>query len=173
MAAKKNTLDTYANIAAISVVESSATTQTAAKFAFPFSIMDKMAILVSRIEYWWQFPSRLVGADDYVIAALSASATIIDLSNQADPLIIDSARLYRMDAGTAATATYLSMPFVKDFSDLPGGGILMAPSPLYAMVQSYSTSNPLGVWMRLYYTYMEMATDEYWQLVESRRIISS
>jgi len=49
--AKGAVKDTFANIAAVRVIESAANTQTSVKFDFPFSIMDKMALLISRIEY--------------------------------------------------------------------------------------------------------------------------
>jgi hypothetical protein len=170
MATKKT--DSFANIAALKVLESAAATQTSAKFAFPFSIMDKMALIVNRIEYWFPSFVMLNTSADIFYAALTASASVVDIANQADPLIIDNMALVRTDLGVSATGIIQATPYIKDFSALPGGGLLMAPSPLYGMVQGVGTSPAALCFLKLFYTYVELSTDEYWQLVESRRIIS-
>lgn len=172
MATKKVT-DSFANIAAISVTESAAGTLTYAKFAFPFSIMDKVALVINRLEYWPEGISYLNSSSDQLNVALIASSTVTSLSNQADPVILDMFRIIRNDIGTAASGELLQFPYMKDLSNLPGGGILCAPSPLSLVVQSTGASNPMGCWLKMFYTYMELSTDEYWQLVESRRIIST
>lgn len=164
--------DSFANVAAIAVSESAANTQTSAKFAFPFSIMDKMGIIISRVEYWLEGMSRLNSGDDRTIVGLSTAAAVTNLNNQSDPQIIDSVRFCRLDFGAAASGLFLEQPLIKDFSSLPGGGILCAPSPLYAIIQSVGASDYLSVWVKMFYTYMELKAEEYWQLVESRRIIS-
>lgn len=171
--ATKKVMDQFANIAAISVTESAANTQTSTKFSFPFSIMDKMALLISRIEYWFEGYALFNSGDDRTILALTCNSTVTSIVNQADPLIVDSARLGRVDYGAAATGLLRQEPFVKDFSSLPGSGILVAPNPLYAMIQSTGASGASSGSIKLFYTYMELSSDEYWQLVESRRIISS
>ena len=171
MGTKKN--DTFANFAAVRVAESAANTFTATKFAFPFSIMDKMALIISRIEYWLQTPDSPNSTADTISMGISASAVLADTSNQADPLIIDNMYMMRVDYGTAANGTIYQAPYIKDFSNLVGGGLLVAPSPLYAWIVGSGTSKVNSAWFKLFYTYIELATDEYWQLVESRRIISS
>lgn len=172
MAAKSKT-DSFSNVAAISVTESSAGTLTTAKFNFPFSIMDKMALVIQRIEYQFGALDQLNGSSDKVVMALLVSSTVSDVDNQADPLIVDNARLVRTDFGTAGSAQLIPFPYVKDFTTLAGGGLLVAPSPLYAGIKSTGAAGVMAGWIRLYYTYLELSADEYWQLVESRRIISS
>lgn len=164
--------DKYANKAAIKIVESAAATQTSAKFAFPFSIMDKMGLLIQRIEYYPML-SVLNSSGDYLYMGVTANATLSQFDDQSNPLLIDSAFFQRLDYGTAASGETLGYPYIKDFSQLPGGGILVAPSPLYGMVQAVGTSSASTSWIAIYYTYMQLAADEYWQLVESRRVISS
>lgn len=169
----KSKIDVYTNLAAIQVTESAAATQTSAKFAFPFSIMDKMGLIISRIEYIFANVAALNGTGDFVTAAITTAATVTGMTIQNDPMMVDSVRLERQDLGAAASGLYLQSPFMKDFSSLPGGGLLVAPNPLYGMIQSSGGASAMNVWIRLYYTYIEMSTDEYWQLVESRRVISS
>lgn len=172
MAAKMKT-DTFANLAAVFPVEASAGTAVYTKYAFPFSIMDKMGLIINRIEYWPTNLNNLNSSTDAVTGGLSISSSITDLSDQSNPAIVDSFRFQRIDIGTAASGLFVSEAFVKDFSALPGGGLLVAPNPLYGFVQSTNAGGVMGCWIKLFYTYMELTADEYWQLVESRRIISS
>lgn len=171
MASKK--IDSYSNVAAIYVEESAANTFTVAKFAFPFSIMDKMALVIQRLEYWLGGLDQLNGTTDRTVAGLFASATITNVESQNDPLVIDTMRIQRIDYGAAASGLGIVLPIVKDFTNLAGGGILVAPSPLYAGIKATGAAGVTSCWLRMYYTYMELASDEYWQLVESRRIIST
>lgn len=171
--ATKKAMDAYANYAAVMVTESAPSTLTTAKFAFPFSIMDKMALLISRIEYWIGDMGVLNSSGDSLVIGLAAASTLVVANNQADPTIIDSMSYNRFDIGTAASGLFFSNPFVKDFSDLPGGGLLVAPNPLYAFIKAGGTSTAANAWVKLFYTYMTLADADYWQLVESRRIISS
>jgi len=169
----KSKTDSFANFAALRVLESGTTTQTTVKFQFPFSIMDKMALVISRIDYWFKDNSVMNSTGDIVYTGLCVTAALTDVTNQADPAMIDCWAIQRYDIGTAASGTYNFRPFTKDFSTLPGGGLLVAPNPLYGFIQGVGTSAATDAWIKIYYTYMELAPDEYWQLVESRRIISS
>ncbi len=165
--------DSFANFAALGFAESAANTQTTTKFAFPFSIMDKMALVINRIEYWTGTYAALAAAADIFYLAITASASVTNIANQADPLIIDNMAFTRADFGAAASGQVIATPFIKDFSSLPGGGLLVAPAPLYALIQGVGCGSAVTAYFKLFYTYMELSSDEYWQLVESRRIISS
>lgn len=169
----KKVQDRFANVAAINVIEPAAGTPGYEKFNFPYSILDKMGLLISRIEYWFGSLPQLNSGGDNIIAGLTAQSPVVSLTNQSDPSIIDTARLLRLDYGAAASAELHFQPTLKDFSNLPGGGILVAPAPLYGAVVSTGAGGAMSCWIRLYYTYMELSTEDYWQLVESRRIISS
>lgn len=173
MATKKGG-DTFANYAAINLTESGANTYTTSKFQFPFSIMDKMGLIIQRIEYdFTALAGVLAAASDTLVCGLAAASTIADVDIASDPALIDSMRLRRMDFGTAASGWCLQLPFVKDFTNLQGGGLLVAPNPLYAFVKGISAGAAGSVSIKLFYIYQELSADDYWQLVESRRIISS
>lgn len=173
MAKIKGSTDKFSNIAAVQVTESAAGTLTYARFSFPFSVMDKVALIIARIEYWPTGIGGLNSTNDWATFGLIAASSIVDITNQADPAILDTSRYVRYDLGAAASGVLDVQPFIKDFSSLPGGGILCAPSPLSACVQSSGAGNALGCWLKMFYTYISLTTDEYWELVESRRIISS
>jgi len=173
MATQSKVAGNFANQAAVLITESAANTQTSSKFAFPFSIMDKMGLIISRIEYFFNSPGVLDSANDSTVLGLTIASTVTDLTSAADPLIIDTCNMQRIDTGTAASASLIIKPYSKDLSQLPGGGILVAPNPLYGMIKSSGASGAAAGWVRLFYTYIEMQPDEYWALVESRRIITS
>lgn len=170
--AVSKTKDTRANVAAILVTESAANTQTSAQFNFPYSVMDKMALNICRIEYWLD-ASQLNSAGDWVCAALTTGKALVSIQDQTDPGLLDSHRIMRRDLGAAASGILEVVPFIKDFSMMPGGGLLVAPTPLYAMIQSFGAAAANAAWVKVFYTYMQLATDEYWELVESRRIITA
>lgn len=169
----KSQTDKFANIAAIEVTETAAGTLSYAKFNFPYSVMDKMALLINRIEYLPLSISSLNSSTDNVIIGLIAATSLVSISNQADPALLDSMRLIRNDLGAAASGALLSFPYIKDFSAMPGGGILVAPSPLCACIQSTGAGGAMNAWVKFFYTAVSLSTDEYWELVESRRIISN
>lgn len=173
MASKASIMDKNANVAAVAVAEAAAGTLASVKFNFPFSIMDKMALTINRIEYFFNTPGYLNSSGDYCIIGMCVASTLADANAQNDPLLVDSAVFERIDMGTAASGLFMSRPLVKDLSQIPGQGLMVAPAPLYAFIKSNGASNPCTGWVRMYYTYQELAADDYWQLVESRRIISN
>ena len=171
--AKASGNDMQANFAALEVDESAAGTLTFKQYAFPFSIQDKTAIIIHRIEYWPKGFGLIVDDSDYILGGLSTSKNISDPLDQSDPAIIDNMRWVNRKGGTPANQEIYPMPYIKDLANLPGGGLMVAPSPLYAMVKSVTGSSACGLWLKLFYTYKTLTTDQYWELVESRRIITS
>jgi len=170
----KKAKDSFANYAALTIVESAANTFTSSKFQFPFSIMDKTGLVIQRMEYdLTSFTGAFAATGDTLTFGICVAAAITDVDNPADPLIVDTARIRRSDFGAAASGLAMNFPIIKDFTNLTGGGLLVAPNPLYGFIKGISAGAAGTVAIKLFYTYMELDTDEYWQLVESRRIISS
>lgn len=170
--ATKNVKDTFANIAALRVVQDTANTAKYSAFNFPFSIMDKVGLLIHRVEYQLGALDKFNASLDIAEMGISVSASITDPYDITDPAIVDYHVVQRIDIGTAASGFLWEAVKIKDFSRLPGGGLLVAPNPLYAFLHTGSASDVMSYRIRLYYTYMELAAEDYWQLVESRRIIS-
>lgn len=171
MAAKKG-IDEFSNIAAMYIQEATADTFTAQKFDFPVSVLDKVGIVISRIEYYFGSLANLNSSGDWVMAGLAVTKSVSDITDIEDPTILDSCCYTRLDIGTAASGLVLERPVIRDLSTLPGGGILVSPNPLYGIMDSLGAGGVMGVSIRMYYTMRELAADEYWQLVESRRIIT-
>jgi len=90
-----------------------------------------------------------------------------------DPQGIDMQQLKRTDFGTAASATLMALPHSRDFSQLPSGGIIIPPAPLYGAIQGSGEAAISACVMRIFYTIKELATEEYWELVEARRLLTA
>jgi hypothetical protein len=86
--------------------------------------------------------------------------------------VYDFLEIGRIDTGTAANANFVWSPYVKDFSNLPGGGLLVAPNPLYLAVKGTGLSAALNVNLRIFFTEIELDPDLYRELFQSRALIA-
>lgn len=168
----KGTTDKYANIAAVKFMLAVAGTAAFEKFDFPFSVMDKVGLLISRLEYFVLNVSALAADEDKWFGALTVSKNTPSLDDIEDPTIIDSLRFVREDFGVAASGSTFQQPIIRDLSTMPGGGLLVAPNPLYVACDTDGPAAAMGIGLRMYYTTVSLSADDYWQLVESRRIIT-
>jgi len=128
------------------------------------------------ILYLTDIASVLNGNGDFTLVALCATDQISTLGGGAtitNPAILYGRKFTRLDLGVAATGIIREDPFIVDFSTLPGGGLIVPPNPLFLGVQGSGEAAAAQVMTRLYYTNYELSPDEYWELVEARRIISS
>jgi hypothetical protein len=173
MADKK--MDQFANQAVITVLESAANTFTSKKLETGISISEKVAWIINRIEYNLAlFSAGQFNSDsDTCIYGLGVSASFPNGPALAETAILDYNSRTRLDLGVAATGQFAIQPIVKDFSSLPGGGILVPPVPIYLFCQSVGCVAAQTVVARMWYTLLQMSPDQYWELVEARRIISS
>jgi len=165
--------DSQANLAAVLVTEAAAGTQAYARFAFPYSVMDKVGLIISRIEYWFLNQDKLTSDNDRISMGLIAGNEITDVTDQTNPLLVDNARITFTLRGAGASHAWMSQPLMKDFANLPGGGIMVAPAPLSACILSEGATGVCSGYLKLFYTYKQLSPEDYWQLVESRRIIST
>jgi hypothetical protein len=166
--------DKFANMAYIQVVESALNTLTFKKLETGVSLFEKVAWLIEKIEYqveaatWALFNATA----DYLNLALCASnqMSLLKLDN---PAVFDFMRITRVDLGAAASGAWHFSPITRDFTGLSGGGLLIPPNPIYLAAHGSGLTGPVTIETRIYYTTYELSPDEYWELVESRRIISS
>jgi len=165
--------DQFANRAIVSVSESAANTLTFKKLETGISITEKVAWIISRIEYLIYLSSTVFNAGaDYLDYGLSVSSAFTSPTFQ-EEAILDFNSMYRIDIGTAASGFFSELPLVKNFADLPGGGVIVPPAPLYLYARGVGLASATTVVARLFYVTKTMSTDEVWELVEARRVISS
>jgi len=165
--------DIFANIAYGSAIETAAGTMAYGEITSGIAMFEKKAWLISRVEYSFGIGklALLVAEADYIQAGITVSnkLTGFDLS---DPALIDSVSIGELDFGTPANAVLPREPWVNDYSGLQGGGILIAPNPIYVAIFGYSLAAVAYVEARIYFTYVDLKPEEYWELVESRRLIT-
>lgn len=165
--------DIFVNQAYLEVTESGANTLTFNKLQTGVSIHEKVAWLISRIDYHINIAmSNFAATDDGVTFGLSTSDAILSLGLNVSA-IIDWNTFVRLDFGTAASGKFVLMPFQKDFSNLPGGGILIPPNPLFAWAQGSALTNPITIKCRMFYVVKQLKLEDFWELVELRRMIGT
>lgn len=181
MAKMTSKRDEFANIAYLSVAEINPGTLTFARLELATALMtEKQALIIHRAEFILAQGSGLLDADgQFVSAALTLTDRITDIADLSQPEILFYVEKSRRDLSTAlgAAITYpdttVEVPILRDFSSLPGGGLLVPADRLYIGVNSNHGANAGSVSCRLYYTVMSLAVDQYWELIEARRIMTT
>jgi len=163
----------YTNMAYLSVTESAANTLTFSKLETGIAPFEKRAWLISRLEYLVTIDAtKFAATNDLLDFGLSVSNAFTTPSPALNE-ILDFNEFKRVDFGAAATGTMFIAPFVKDYSTVMGGGLLVPPNPIYAWAQGSSLGAAASVYTRMYYVSVDLKTDEFWELVEMRRMIGT
>lgn len=172
MAKTKRELDRFANRIYASATETVAGTLVFSEINTNMSIFDKQAFVLHRLEYYPRTEdlNLMVSNADYIEYSLTASNTLssLDLSN---PAVIDVHRIgcwFSTAVGHEATF----QPFSRDFTGLPGGGLICAPRPLYLAVRGVSLAAVVSVTMRAYFSILEMTAEDYLDLVDFYRVLA-
>ncbi len=163
----------FVNQAYLSVVESGANTATFSKLETGISIYEKVGWLITRIDYNVDCAAAVLTAN-----ALGISFGISSMDGIASPSlsmsqIIDYNTRIRSDYGAAASGFLLDRPWEKDFSALPGGGLLVPPNPLYLWAKGIGLAAAQTILARMFYTVIKLKTEDFWELVEQRRMIGA
>lgn len=169
----KAATDQFANFFVISVTESAANTLTFKKLETGISLFEKVAWILHRVEYLVPDDATYFnGTGDNLSFGLSTTdqLTTAAITNAA---IVDWNQIKRTDWGTAASMWLDRQPYVRDFMDLPGGGLILPPNPVYAWLKGSGLASAADLTVRGYYTNLQLTPDQYWELVESRRVISN
>lgn len=167
----KESKDKFANKFYGSVTESAANTLSFAEIPTNVDVFAKSAWVLHRLE--WYIPEAvwdlLVASADSVQIALTSSRQIstLKLDNSA---VIDLLEL--MEVTWNATSILISQnPIIRDFTGLPGGGLIIAPRPLYIAVKGTSLTAAVDAELRGYFTRLDLTADEYIELVDFYRIV--
>lgn len=164
--------DKYVQKAYAAVTLSAANTLTFSEINTGLAMFEKVAWIIHRIQWFLASATiqELVANDDYIQCALVGSdkMTSFGLDDQA---VYDLFAIDAMVSGTPASGLLIVQPFVRDFSNLPGKGIIVPPRPLYVACTSAGFTVAASINVRIEFTYVKLKADEYWELVEATRII--
>lgn len=168
-------LDKYANIAFLSVTESAATTLTFEKLdmATPM-IGEKYALLIHRAECYFA-PATwalLIDGSDQAVMGLTLTDRLTSISDLSQPELLFNIHITQKYF-TGAGFEMVERPTQKDFSSLPGGGLLVPGDRLYIGAQGVSIAAAITASMRLYYSVIPIGVSDYWELIEARRVMTT
>jgi len=168
--------DMFANMAIVKVTESAATTLTWKKLEVGTSLFEKVAIVLHRVE--WSFAAggsgiaAMAGTGDICYAGIANSNTLSSLQADQEGLIVRK-RWSRYDFGTAGSGNFIVEPFVDDFSSLPGGGLIMLPTPFYVGVLGASVAAAFEITARILFTFRELKGEDFLELLQARQTLIS
>ena len=164
--------DVFANKFYGASTESAANTLTFTEIQTNVSIMEKTAWCLHRLEWFVDATAwgALVATDDRISAALCSTNSLTSLS-LGDAGVIDFADFGIKLLSSVGFQITLGPNITRDFTSLPGGGLLIAPRPLYVAVQGVSLAAAQTVKVRGYYTSKTLSADEYIELVDFYRIV--
>lgn len=171
MAAKGQ--DQYANFAIISVTESAANTLTFTKLETGVGLFERVGWLISRVD-WYDRGSinQLNSNSDQIDGAIVQSNAVSGISASSTQVLVHKV-WYRQDFGTAATAFINMDPKTDDYSTLPGGGILVLPNPLYLAVKATGAAAACSLTARIWYKSVSLTDADYFDLMQSRQVLSA
>lgn len=163
--------DEFSNKAYGTVTESAANTLTFSEVRTNISIFEKVAWVIHRIE--WHLTQATYGlladGSDNLNLALTGSDAIASLGLEI-PAVIDLYNVFRVHASGVGFA-FNTMPLVRDLSSLPGGGLIVAPRPLFVAIHGESLLSAATAEVRFYFTQRALAADEYLDLIDFYRIV--
>lgn len=166
--------ETWANTATITVTESAANTLTFKKLETGINLGTRIAWILHRIEYMHQQVNATVfnATGDQLLLGLTNSNTWT-LPSLSNATIIDLVSLSRLDFGAAATEFTEVRPLIRDFTMMPGGGLLMVPNPLYGFAYGSGLTAASSSDIRFFYTQFEMKDADFYELWQTRVQLSA
>jgi len=166
--------DVYANMVNLTLTESAANTLTFGSIDLGLTIFQKVGLLLNRIVV--EYPTQLIGDmganNDSMALALTQSDQITSISYLQDAVVWKDT-VSRRDFGAAASGFLYHHTKIYDFSGLPGGGEIITPRPLYWASQGNGLTTTFSIYMRIFFTILELKSEEYFELLEARRFFGA
>lgn len=166
LAARKGKKDMYANVAYGTVVMSAANTLTYSQIQMAVGLFQGVAMLVHRV-LWYPFNAtirEMVAATDSMIMALTSSNRLTTIADVTDPSILVQRRL----VGVGANTEIVSLPIIEDFTNLPGGGKLIASNPIWVAGYSGGFAAAGTISVQLDFTFIELSSADYLELLQAQ-----
>lgn len=169
-------LDNFCQIYAGLHGEASAGTLAfSSKLDLGYSLGDNVGLILHRIEYYIDQTARALLLDDSDAGqgGLVTGNTLTTILPN-NPGVVDTWMLQRKKYGAAATGWDENTPqLIRDYTNLPGGGLLIPPNPLYMAAKGISLAAAFYFYYRIYYTTVSLndaGFREMWQTWNALRI---
>lgn len=173
MPAKK---DLWAQFIKMSATCSAANTLTFSQVSIGGAFFEYAGFVLHRAEYTFNAGplDQMTATQDNVQAAITGSDNIASLDLSYSELY-DLVILNKIDAGAAANNTtfVFQKPIVHDFTGFPGGGMLVPAQDIFLGVDSSGLAGAAGVTARLWYTIKQLNAQDYFELVQRLRVLTT
>lgn len=167
MAKRKQIVDVYPNRIVERVTMTAANTITFQPIRFGTGLFSGVALVIHRVEYHLLLATliEVIAGTDEVEFGLTnrddlSALTALNLN------ILDVNALLGCISGTPATFVVEVKPIQKDFSTLPGGGLIIPTTPLYLAMDSVGLAAAGIMDVIMYYTFKQMSDSDYIELVQ-------
>lgn len=167
--------DVYANQGYVEVIPAAANTLTFTELATFVSVFEKKAFLINRISYYLSIAalgSEMDAETDYAQFGLTVSNTWTT-PQIGEASIFDWNSLQVILNAAGVSGHLYPQPFDKDFSTMPGGGLLVPSRPIYLFLKTNGWAIAGSAAARIYFTVKDLKAEEYWELVEATRLVTS
>jgi len=165
--------DVFPQYFGLTTVESAANTLTFQQLQTGGQLFEKRALIIHRLDYVLSLATwnLLLATGDLVEFGISLSNLLTTIPIT-DPNVVDLYQVKRNSDGTAASGWDSHSPLVRDFSMLPGGGLIVPAFPIYGFIRGTSLASPGTMAVRGYFTIKELNPQDYVELIQALRVIT-
>lgn len=167
MAKRKQIIDVYPNRIVERLTMSAANVITFQPIRFGTGLFSGVALVIHRVEYHLTLGTvdQLVADSDEVEFGLTnrddlSALTALNLN------ILDVNALHSKIVGAVVSLWIFEKPMTKDFSTLPGQGLIIPTTPLYLAMDSVGLASAGIMDVVIYYTFKQMSDSDYIELVQ-------
>jgi len=163
---KKTKVDAFANVAFGDVACSAANVLTFAAIQMAVGLFQGIAMVIHRIKYHPTAVSlrEIVAATDDLTMAICTSNRLTGIHDANDPAIIDNMRII----GVGVAVEPHRVPYVSDFSSLPGGGKIVSANPLYCGIYTTGAVAASRFRVQLEFTFIGLSDRDYLEIIQSQ-----
>lgn len=164
--AAKGQKDKYANVAYGIVAQAVINTLTFNQIQLAVGLFQGVAMLLHRI-LWMPYGGTLreiVAATDSMQLALTSSNRLAAIGDITDPAIIAQMQVW----GVGVAVANEKIPYISDFSTLPGGGKLVAANPIYLAITTGGFAAVATCRVQLDFTFIELSDRDYLEVIQAQ-----
>lgn len=164
MAKSATGAEMFANRALVSMTMSAANTLTYSQVRFTTGLVEKIALVVHRIDWIPTSASlkEIVASTDLAQLALTLSSSPTSLS-PSDQRVIAMMEIVGIGV---AVERYIT-PLTMDFSMFPGGGIIIPPNPIYLAMSTSGAAGASGFNACIWFSYRQLSDADYLELIQT------
>ena len=166
VAKRKTAVDQFVNRALVQVTTSAADALTFTQMRFGMGIFTGTALVINRIEWTFLNLDEMAAVTDILHMAITNRDDLAALGPD-NMNVLAYKRLQGLAIGTPASWHMADMPYVTDFSQLPGGGLIVPANPLFMAVGTDGFAAAATVQAIMYYLTKELVDADFIELVQS------